>query len=209
MCADDRNPLFATGTPRPPAGAPSRGGPRSSAHSRSGFQLDPKEGSGVDAHQTEIQVRRGRDSNPRGFRLPLFESGTINHSDTSPHRSLNFRVPLKRFNYLVKWPFFAFVCSSRSCTPRLNRQSPTDTKSRRPRSTGGNDLYGLDLFLARGGRRSRRSKRPPRLVRRRQSHAPSSRSTYPSARRRPASRGGQKRAARPGRSRVSPTRLFA
>ena len=126
MRADDRNPLFATGTPRPPAGAPSRGGPRSSAHSRSGFQLDPKEGSGVDAHQTEIQVRRGRDSNPRGFRLPLFESGTINHSDTSPHRSLNFRVPLKRFNYHVKWPFFAFVCSSRSCTPRLNRQSPTD-----------------------------------------------------------------------------------
>ncbi len=28
--------------------------------------------------------RRGRDSNPRCFRTPLFESGTINHSDTSP-----------------------------------------------------------------------------------------------------------------------------
>src|SRR5204863_8673817 len=27
--------------------------------------------------------RRGRDSNPRCFRTPLFESGTINHSDTS------------------------------------------------------------------------------------------------------------------------------
>src|SRR2546430_16234510 len=43
-----------------------------------------------------IRMRRGRDSNPRGFRLPLFESGTINHSDTSPHRSLNFRSPVKR-----------------------------------------------------------------------------------------------------------------
>ncbi len=28
--------------------------------------------------------RRGWDSNPRGLRPPLFESGTINHSDTSP-----------------------------------------------------------------------------------------------------------------------------
>src|SRR5207245_589039 len=36
--------------------------------------------------------RRGRDSNPRGFRLPLFESGTINHSDTSPGRSLEERT---------------------------------------------------------------------------------------------------------------------
>src|SRR5437588_7354695 len=32
--------------------------------------------------------RRGGDSNPRGFRQPLFESGTINHSDTSPPSSL-------------------------------------------------------------------------------------------------------------------------
>src|SRR5256885_9779184 len=30
----DRNPLYATGTPRPPAGAPSRGGPRSSGELR-------------------------------------------------------------------------------------------------------------------------------------------------------------------------------
>src|SRR5256714_1031928 len=45
------------------------------------------------------RMRGGRDSNPRGFRLPLFESGTINHSDTSPHRSLNFRSPVKRFHY--------------------------------------------------------------------------------------------------------------
>src|SRR5438046_8990771 len=44
-------------------------------------------------------MRRGWDSNPRGFRLPLFESGTFNHSDTSPHRSLNFRSPVKRFHY--------------------------------------------------------------------------------------------------------------
>src|SRR6185503_11365876 len=42
-----------------------------------GDQCDPR------FHQ-----RRGRDSNPRGFRLPLFESGTINHSDTSPRLSL-------------------------------------------------------------------------------------------------------------------------
>src|SRR4051794_38116710 len=40
--------------------------------------------------------RRGRDSNPRGFRLSLFESDTINHSDTSPLASLNFRPPVKR-----------------------------------------------------------------------------------------------------------------
>src|SRR5947207_7030173 len=38
------------------------------------------------------KMRRGRDSNPRGFRLPLFESGTINHSDTSPGRSLAARA---------------------------------------------------------------------------------------------------------------------
>ena len=34
----------------------------------------------------ECRWRRGRDSNPRCFRTPLFESGTINHSDTSPRR---------------------------------------------------------------------------------------------------------------------------
>src|SRR2546428_61030 len=43
--------------------------------------------------------RRGWDSNPRGFRLPLFESGTFNHSDTSPHSSLDFDPPVKRFHY--------------------------------------------------------------------------------------------------------------
>ena len=32
--------------------------------------------------------RRGRDSNPRCFRTPLFESGTINHSDTSPRERI-------------------------------------------------------------------------------------------------------------------------
>jgi hypothetical protein len=33
--------------------------------------------------------RRGWDSNPRGLlTLPLFESGTLNHSDTSPRRIL-------------------------------------------------------------------------------------------------------------------------
>src|SRR5436309_8531597 len=49
--------------------------------------------------RSRIRMRRGRDSNPRGFRLPLFESGTINHSDTSPHASLNFRTPVKRLHY--------------------------------------------------------------------------------------------------------------
>src|SRR5437588_8548172 len=39
--------------------------------------------------------RRGGDSNPRGFRQPLFESGTINHSDTSPPRSLAGEMPLQ------------------------------------------------------------------------------------------------------------------
>ncbi len=41
-----------------------------------------------DAHGNEAdgwhEWRRGRDSNPRCFRTPLFESGTLNHSDTSP-----------------------------------------------------------------------------------------------------------------------------
>ncbi len=32
--------------------------------------------------------RRGWDSNPRCFRTPLFESGTINHSDTSPRKRI-------------------------------------------------------------------------------------------------------------------------
>ncbi len=32
--------------------------------------------------------RRGWDSNPRCLRTPLFESGTINHSDTSPRRRI-------------------------------------------------------------------------------------------------------------------------
>ena len=32
--------------------------------------------------------RRGWDSNPRCFRTPLFESGTINHSDTSPRERI-------------------------------------------------------------------------------------------------------------------------
>ncbi len=39
--------------------------------------------------------RRGWDSNPRCFRTPLFESGTINHSDTSPRQRIPkaVRVP--------------------------------------------------------------------------------------------------------------------
>ncbi len=42
-------------------------------------------------HWAPIAVRRwrrGRDSNPRCFRTPLFESGTINHSDTSPRERI-------------------------------------------------------------------------------------------------------------------------
>ena len=35
--------------------------------------------------------RRGRDSNPRCSRTPLFESGTINHSDTSPRERISQR----------------------------------------------------------------------------------------------------------------------
>jgi hypothetical protein len=38
-------------------------------------------------HRPEVW-RRGRDSNPRCFRTPLFESGTINHSDTSPRQRI-------------------------------------------------------------------------------------------------------------------------
>jgi hypothetical protein len=42
--------------------------------------------------KTGREWRRGRDSNPRCFRTPLFESGTINHSDTSPRQ----RIPKAR-----------------------------------------------------------------------------------------------------------------
>ena len=35
-----------------------------------------------------VRWRRGWDSNPRCFRTPLFESGTINHSDTSPRERI-------------------------------------------------------------------------------------------------------------------------
>src|SRR6266545_2282702 len=53
------------------------------------------------------RVRRGWDSNPRGFRLPLFESGTFNHSDTSPGSSLRSErfpklktpMPFRRLHY--------------------------------------------------------------------------------------------------------------
>ncbi len=41
-----------------------------------------------DRVRVEGRWRRGRDSNPRCFRTPLFESGTINHSDTSPRESI-------------------------------------------------------------------------------------------------------------------------
>ena len=40
--------------------------------------------------------RRGRDSNPRCFRTPLFESGTINHSDTSPRERIPNAGPVDR-----------------------------------------------------------------------------------------------------------------
>jgi hypothetical protein len=40
------------------------------------------------AGRSDESWRRGRDSNPRCFRTPLFESGTINHSDTSPRERI-------------------------------------------------------------------------------------------------------------------------
>ena len=42
---------------------------------------------GVSRSVAGCQWRRGWDSNPRCFRTPLFESGTLNHSDTSPGAS--------------------------------------------------------------------------------------------------------------------------
>ena len=47
---------------------------------------------GIGRAETNGEWRRGRDSNPRCFRTPLFESGTINHSDTSPRE----RIPKRR-----------------------------------------------------------------------------------------------------------------
>ena len=46
--------------------------------------------------QIEECWRRGRDSNPRCFRTPLFESGTINHSDTSPRERIPNRADGRR-----------------------------------------------------------------------------------------------------------------
>ena len=57
--------------------APQRAGP--SARER-GAQCPRR----TDWRSDGQEWRRGRDSNPRCLRTPLFESGTINHSDTSP-----------------------------------------------------------------------------------------------------------------------------
>src|SRR5436309_3123137 len=72
--------------------------------------------------RSRIRMRRGRDSNPRGFRLPLFESGTINHSDTSPHRSLNFDHPVKRFHYA--WIVVVVMFGTRLPAPALEAARP-------------------------------------------------------------------------------------
>src|SRR5439155_23506151 len=81
------------------------GAARGGAGRRPGGPCRVKRVSAIDASEFRLP-RRGRDSNPRGFRLPLFESGTINHSDTSPHRSLTFecvspaRIPTLAFEAL-------------------------------------------------------------------------------------------------------------
>ena len=91
-------PLAAT-SPRRMAGEPGRGGrpdERSSCRrapgdrpprpTRRAFRLPP--GAGDRAHRT-LAVPGGEvPSNPRCLRTPLFESGTINHSDTSPRRRI-------------------------------------------------------------------------------------------------------------------------
>src|SRR5579884_2022283 len=48
--------------------------------------------------------RREWDSNPRGlFTLPLFESGTFDHSDISPPRSIAYVAPVgKHFTRLIR-----------------------------------------------------------------------------------------------------------
>src|SRR5438046_8879925 len=44
-------------------------------------------------------MRRGWDSNPRGFRLPLFETGTFTPTDNPPAPRLHCEPPVKRFHY--------------------------------------------------------------------------------------------------------------
>jgi hypothetical protein len=83
-------PVASGGVQRPSGSAPLR---RSSARYRHrdlwrpGANLRRPEGRCESPYPARVFWRRGRDSNPRWLNTtPLFESGTINHSDTSPAR---------------------------------------------------------------------------------------------------------------------------
>ena len=78
----------------------------------------------------EVGWRRGRDSNPRCFRTPLFESGTINHSDTSPRERIPKVVrPTSREMVLSTRPGTGAANDARE--PNLSERGP---RPRRPRT---------------------------------------------------------------------------
>ncbi len=69
--------------------------------------------------------RRGWDSNPRCFRTPLFESGTINHSDTSPpgriakRRRIAYPAPDRGARLPLQARRAAASCSSAASARRI------------------------------------------------------------------------------------------
>src|SRR3954452_17956756 len=83
-------------------GAPARGERRGRGQLKadpstraSGLDVRERGGGGSNAGMVRPRGepwRRGWDSNPRCFRTPLFESGTIHHADTSPRG----RIPKAR-----------------------------------------------------------------------------------------------------------------
>src|SRR4051812_6255386 len=80
----DRPGAWRAGTRRAAWARPAQGGPSTRA---SGLDVRERGDGGSNAGMVRPRGepwRRGWDSNPRCFRTPLFESGTINHSDTSP-----------------------------------------------------------------------------------------------------------------------------
>jgi hypothetical protein len=73
-----------------------------------------------------VRTRRGGDSNPRWLiTTPLFESGTINHSDTSPPPSIG-----ERFGDPSGWPRGGWLQSTTERSPSLVEGA--DLESRYP-----------------------------------------------------------------------------
>ena len=117
----------------------------------------------------EGKWRRGRDSNPRCFRTPLFESGTLNHSDTSPGRRESSKAsrdiaPARRslaahaLGGQVRAQLRGFILED----ARDDLQPARDTWILRPSSWP----RGRRLRAGPGGRRPRRRRRKPAAPRR-------------------------------------------